>query len=88
MTDRTYCARPVIQRGAMVPCGMFARVVAPPNASFTWAYCPEHAATELELLDIEISQALAAGEDATERMRKAEALRAAIAAHSPEGGNE
>lgn len=88
MIDRTYCARPVIQRGAMAPCGMFARVVAPPNTSFAWAYCPEHAATELSLLDLGISQALAEGADAVERMRKAEALRAAVAAQSTGGGNE
>lgn len=88
MIDRTYCARPVIQRGAMVPCGMFARVGAPPGTSFTWSYCPEHAATELSLLDLGISQALAEGADATERMRKAEALRAAIAAQSTGGETE
>jgi hypothetical protein len=88
MIDRTYCARPTIRGGAMVPCGMFARIVAPAESSFTWAYCHGHAIAELGLLDLGISQALAAGEDATDRMRKAEALRSALAKRETGGGNE
>ena len=78
MINRTYCAMPVPNGATMKPCGMFARVVAAAGSTFTWAYCDRHAERELSLLDLGISQAVAVGADATDRMRKVEALRAAL----------